>query len=320
MTTTVTTRTEYLERLRDLLPTRDARRILEEVDGLLQDRMEAELADADVDAAEAERRALAALGPADVLAENLASSPLRVDLATRRLFVRLLAVTFAVHLVLSIVLTVAGSERAAIPGLLGPLPRAPLAAVFSGVLAILLIDTGGLFLVFALFGRGKAPAALPRLQLHMKESRRDAALGLVLLALLALILHPFRDQIFAVRTEDGFVPFLAQDLLFVLPVVDIALVLFAIRQIVVLIHGGEHVIGVVADAIGSVVLGVALVFAATRGALVSFPDQSLGRTGADVLEDIVTRVFLVLFLLGALGLAVRFVKRCFRIRQLLARP
>ena len=54
MSATVKTRTDYIERLRDLLPYRDSARILEEVDGLLQDRMEAEAADG-ASAVEAER-------------------------------------------------------------------------------------------------------------------------------------------------------------------------------------------------------------------------------------------------------------------------
>ena len=45
MRTRVEPRAEYLERLRDQLPYRDGQRILDEVDGLIQDRMDAEIAE-----------------------------------------------------------------------------------------------------------------------------------------------------------------------------------------------------------------------------------------------------------------------------------
>ncbi|MHC5011795.1 MAG: hypothetical protein ACYTG6_12765, partial [Planctomycetota bacterium] len=122
MTTATLSRTDYMDRLRDLLPYRDGARILEEVEGLLHDRIEVERHEHGVTMDEAERRALDALGTPESLAYQLVASPVEVDLATRRGFVRLLAVTFAAHLVLSIVLTVAGGAGPTIPGLLAPLP------------------------------------------------------------------------------------------------------------------------------------------------------------------------------------------------------
>lgn len=317
MTSAPTSRVEFIEQLRDLLPTREAKRILEDVDGLLLDRMEAELQEGDISAEEAEQIAIAALGTPEELATQLTSAPLKIDFTTRRLFVRLLAITFAVHLLLSIVLTVAGGKGPALPGLLGPLSTDSLGGVFTGVLSIALIDTGALFLIFAIFGRGKAPTGLPALRLRTATSRRDAALGLVLLGLIWLILHPFRDEVFAIRTGDGMVGFLAPDLVAVLPVFDVALALFAVRQIVILVGWGEHPLGVLADALASLALAVGLVLAATRPDIIRFPDGVLATQTAHALEDLVTRVFLLIFIGAALFLVVRFVKRLLRLRQLL---
>jgi len=317
MNTAPPTRTDFIEQLRDLLPSKEARRIIEDVDGLLQDRMEVEQQERGASPEEAERIAVEALGSAEELATQLIRAPLKVDFTTRRLFVRLLAITFAVHLLLAIVLTAAGGDGPALPGLLGPLSTQSLGGVFTGVLSIALIDTGALFLVFALIGRGKAPAGLPALRLRTATSRRDAALGLVLLALIWLILHPFRNEVFALRSGDKLVGFLADDLVAVLPVFDVALVLFAIRQIVILVGWGEHPLGVLADALASLALAVGLVLAATRPETIRFPKGVLAPATAQTLEDLVTRVFLLVFIGAALFLVVRFVKRLLRLRQLI---
>lgn len=319
MSAPVDTRTEYLEKLRDLLPYRDGRRILDEVDTLIQDRMDAEMAAGGAPVAEAERRALEALGPAERLAEELSVAPaISIDLATRRTFVRLLATTFVVHLLLSIVLTVAGSSGPAIPGILHPVTTQPLGALISSVLSILLVDTGALFLIFALFGRGKAPPQLPTPRLRSAASRRHAVLALVLLGLVALILHPFRDQIFAIRDGDHMVGILADPLVALLPFVDVVLGLLALRQVAILVAGGEHPFEVAVDALATLGLAVVLAVAATRPELVRFPEGTLGKSAAASLSELMTRVLLLVFVAGALFLAAHFVKRAFRLRQLIA--
>lgn len=318
MTTEVASRTDYLEQLRDRLPYRDGPRILEEVDGWIEDRIEAERERGVESEAEAERRALEAMGAPDRLASKLIASSVSIDLGTRRTFTRMLAVTFATHLLLSIVLTVAGASRPAIPGLLGPLPREPLAATFASVVSLFLLDTGALFLLFALLGRGKAPPQLPAMRLHARAGRRDAAQALVLLGLVALILFPFRDQIFAVRDGDRMVGFFAADVVALLPAVGVGLALLAVRQIATLVAGSENAIGIAADALASLLLALVLAYAATRPELVRFPQEPLGQNAATVLSDLTTRVLLLVFVGAAVFLLVRFLKRCFRLRQQLA--
>lgn len=313
---TTSSRAEYLERLRDLLPPRDADRIVRDVEGLLLDRMDAEQAEGGATPEEAERRAVTALGSPEVLAEQLVSDPVHVDLATRRSFLRLLAVVFAVHLFLDIVLTVAGGKEAVFPGLLGPFPTRPVGALFSAVLSVFLADVGALFCLFALLGPHRAPALLPDLDLRTRATRRSAVATLILLALVALILHPFRDTIFAVRTPDRLVGFLTSDVLQVLPVFDAGLVLLALRQVLLLSRGGERMPEVVLDALASLVLAAGLVLVAAGGDLVSFPDEALGHGAAETLSDLVTRAFLLVFVVAALFLTVRFVKRAIRVRRL----
>ena len=318
MRTRVEPRAEYLERLRDQLPYRDGQRILDEVDGLIQDRMDAEIAEGRLAPEVAERRAVEALGSADDLARELMAPTVQIDLATRRTFTRVLATVFAVHVLLSIVLTVAGTQGRVIPGILHPIAVQPFAALVSSVFSIFLMDAGGVFLVFALFGHGKAPSRLPALRMRQKASRRDALLALVLLGLVALILHPFRDQIFAIRNGDGMVGILAEDLVALLPFLDVVLGLFALRQLLVLITGGEHPAEVFVDALASLGLAVWLIVAATRSDLVRFPDGTLGKSVATTLSGLTTRVLLLVFVAAALFLVVHFVKRCFRLRQLVA--
>ena len=316
MTPTMKTRTDYIERLRDLLPYRDSARILEEVDGLLQDSMEAET-ESGASPNEAEARAVQALVPAEHLAEQLLAPAVRVDLATRRTSSRMLAVTFAVHLLLAIVLTVAGTGDAGIPSLLGPLPTSSLAAVFGGVLSIFFMDAGALFLLFALLGRGKAPSMIPTLKLHAPTNKRDSVFGLVLVALLALVFHVFRDAIFALQTPEGLVPILAPAVIELLPLLDLVLVLVAARLMLNLAPGREHVAGVALDALASLALAVFLVLVATRSELVVIPESTLGRQSATTFGGLLTRVLMLVSLAAALFLTVRFVKRVIRARQLL---
>ena len=67
-----------------------------------------------------------------------------------------------------------------------------------------------------------------------------------------------------------------------------------------------------------VALAVGLVLAATRSELVRFPEGVLQGQTADVLSDLVTRVFMLIFIGAALFLTVHFVKRLLRLRQLMA--
>jgi hypothetical protein len=310
-----TPRAQYLERLRDLLPYREGGRIVAEVEGLLADRVDAErerLGDA-----EAERQALAALGPPEVLVESLAAGPAAVDRATRRAFVRTLGVLFAGHLLLSVLLTVAGGSTFAIPGLLGPLPSRSLSGVASGVLALFLLDTGAVFLLFACMGRGGAARAFPRVSLREEWRPRDAVLGLVLLGLLALLLHPLRDGVFALQTPDGSVPILSPDLAALVPFATVVLALFAVRQVLFLRARGEDPASVAVDALASLALVALLVLAATRSELVRFPAAPLGDAAAAALGNLVARVLLVVFVGAAVLLAARFVRRTLRFRELL---
>ncbi len=320
MSTRVDARTEYLEQLRDLLPYREGGRILGEVDLLIQDRMDAEMTAGRTAPDEAERRAVEALGPADKLARELMAPSVTIDLGTRRAFSRLVAITFAVHLLLAVVLTVAGTAGRVIPGLVHPLAAQSFGALFSSVLSIFLVDTGALFLLFALLGRGKAPTQLPRPRLRQAASRRDAVQALVLLVLVTLILHPFRDQIFAIRDGDRLAGIFAPPVVGVLPLVDVGLGLLAVRQIVILLTGGEHALEVLIDGGAAFVLAGAMALAATRSEIVRFPAGSLGKTASNSLAELVTRVMMLVFVAASLFLVAHAVKRAFRFRQLLAAP
>jgi hypothetical protein len=311
------TRTEYLERLRDLLPPKEAPRILADVEGLLLDRMEAAEKDQGLAPPDAERRAVQALGSPEALADQLVSSPLQLDRTTRRAFVLWFAVVLAGHLLLSIVLTAAGGAGAGIPGLLGPLDRSSIPALLSGLLAIVLMDAGAVLLCFVFLGRGRVPSGLPRLGLSPAWSRRDSALALVLLSLVAvLLLEPVRDAILAVRYAGRTHPLVSPDAAALVPWAYAVLGLHAVRHLMIFARRGEGAAAVATDAVASLATVALLVLVSTRD-LARLP-EGMGRETAAVLADLLARVFLVVLVGSAFLLSVRAVKRILRLRDLLA--
>ncbi len=313
-------RQAYLDRLEELLPAKEASRVREEVEALIQDRIEEELERSpEIDEAEAEQAALAALGPAETLADDLVSSPLTISLATRRTFVRSLAAVFCCHLLLSVALTFAGAKWDSIPGILAPLPEEPFAAVFLGVITIFLIDTGALLCVFVAIGRAAPDKLRPSTPLHAGWTRRGAIEGLVLLGLMAILVNLFLDAVFSVRHGNEMRPFLAEDLKGLVPCINGVLALFAIQPLLTLRGMGHGVLGTASDGIASLSAS-ALLVAATRGNLVQMPtSDKLMRDAADVVTNLIERVFLVVFLLGALLLMLRFVSNALRLRRQLRR-
>ncbi len=309
-----TERDDYLERLEELLPAREAARVRMEVDALIEDRIEEQLErDPEVDPSDAQRAALRALGPAEQLADELVSSPLVIPLATRRTFVRVLAAVFACHLLLSVALTFAGATWDSIPGLLAPLPNEPFAAVFLGVITIFLIDTGALLCIFVAIGRAAPDRLRPTAPLHARATRKGAVQGLLLLVLMALIVNLFLDEVFSVKHGDEFRPFLASDFKSIVPYVNLVLAFFALRHILTLLDRGETAMATAAEALGCLSGAALLVIAATLGKLVEMPTSSkLGREAAEVLDNLIERVFLVIIVIGALLLMLRFVRLAIR--------
>jgi hypothetical protein len=308
----------YLERLHDLLPARDARRVVREVEALMLDRAEAEAAGG-AGGDEAERRALVHLGSPEVLADSLVDAPLVIRMTTRRAFGRWLIVLIAGHLLLSLLLTLAKSDAAAIPGILAPLPRAPWAATVTAVIGIVLLDLGLLLALFAFLGGLRGRSRLPALALGTPAcTRAEAVRGLVLLGLLAVLAHPLRDTVFAIRRGDQMVPFLAPDLVALVPWVDVLLGLCALRFVLVLVGRGTGAAALALDALAGLTGIALLLMASTRSEIVRLPEDALGAETAAVLSDLITRAFLVLFVGAALLLTLRVVKRLLRLKQVLA--
>ena len=308
----------FVERLRDLLPARDAERVVREVESLVLDRAEAEAADG-AGGAEAERRALAHLGTPEALADTLVSAPLSIGLSTRRAFARWLVVLVAGPLLLALLLTLAKADAAAVPGLLAPLPLSPWYAALTAVLGQVLLDVGLLLVLFALLGRLRGRQGVPSLQLTAPAwSRADALRGLLLLILLAVVAHPLRDAIFSVRRAGEAHPFLAPDLVALLPWLDVVLGLCALRCALVLAKKADGAAVLVVDALAGLGGVALLLLAATRSEVVRLPSDVLGADTAHVLNDLVTRAFLVVFVVAALLLTVRVVQRLLRLKRALA--
>lgn len=307
----------YLERLRDLLPATEAERVVAEVESLIHDRVEA--MGPDVPPLEAEQRALARLGVPEALIDTLAEEALSVGVSARRSYARWWFVLASCHLVLSIALTLAGSTQPAVPGLLGPLATGSLWSTLTSALGVLLVDTGLLFAWFALTQAWGRPGRLGAPDLPRGWSKPDALRTLVLLALLAVILHPLRDDLFAVRAEGRSLPFLSADLVSLLPWLDAVLGLVALRCVVVLAGRGAsalaHGVDLLAGALGLVLL----VLVATRSTVVDLPSELLGGPTAEVLNAVLTRAFLTIALVSAVFLCVSVVRRALRLTQALGR-
>jgi hypothetical protein len=320
MTVAVRPLDAYLDRLRDALPPAKADAVVAEVSSLVDDRVEQTGKTREDPTAVAQ--ALDALGPPEALASALVGGGLTIDLATRRAYVRLLAVVFAGHLLASIVLTVVGAKDALVPGLVSPLPSGSAVATAFGVLGILPLDAGLLGASFALLGRERAPAVLARLRLAVPGSRREAGTSLLLLGLLAVLANvaAVRDAVFAVGSGASRVPLLSADAIALVPWIDAVLGLFALRHLLLLASGGERAAGVAVDALASLAATVVVVIALTRDALVRVASSpALSEDQAKLFENLLYRVLVMVLFVAGILLATRFVKRLLRLRDLLAR-
>jgi hypothetical protein len=307
-------REDYLHRLEDVLPTRELARVREDVDALIQDHVDGvREGDPELSEIEAERRAIAALGSPERLAEELGvSSSVSIPLSVRRAFVRALAVFFGGHLLLSVVLTVAGSESPAIPGLLMPLPKGPFLSVLLSVITIFLIDAGAILVLFATLGTRTSMPSFPHLRMRDRWNRRDAWQGLCLVVLLAVVFNFLLDPIFSVKEGNGWTPFLSADLRALVPYVNIPLAFLAGRHILTLFGRGSSAAAIGADAGAALVGSVLFAIAAAQAELVNMPSGSLGTDAAHVLDSLIERVFLLVFIVAAMLLLGRFVRQALR--------
>jgi hypothetical protein len=310
---------DYLERLRDVLPPRQASSIVAEVASLIEDRIE-QMGDGK-DSAAAVDRALAALGSPETLATSLSGGQAAAQVATRNAFGRLLPLVFGVHLLLAIVLTVVGAGTAFVPGLIGALPTTSALATAFGVLGVFFVDVGVVVVVLALLGRDRVPALLHRVRLDVPGTRRDAILSLVLLVLIAVIVNvpKFRDALFALGAGEARSPLLSPEVLALLPACNGVILLFALRHAVLAISGTERVQGLALDALASLAAAALAVLLMTRDELVRIPGNAgLSEEQARTFSDLIVRVAFIVCLSGALLLVARSIRRLLRIRQILA--
>lgn len=307
----------YLERLRDVLPHDRAAAVTTDVASLIEDRIDAE--GPGVDRAAAVERALSALGPPEALAAALAGEATSGDAVTRRAFGRLVPILFAAHLLVAVVLAVAGAGTTLVPGIVAALPTSsPLATAF-GVLGILFADIGFATVLVLLLGRERAPALLHRLRLEMPGTRREALLSLVFLALLAAILDvpAVRDRLFALGVGEARSSLLGEDALGLLPAANVVLGLFALRHAALLVSGTERVGTVALDAAASLAAAGFSVLVMTHDALIRVPESAgLSAEQARTLSELLVRTLFVVALVAGVLLVARFVRRVLRIRQL----
>jgi len=299
-----------------LLPAPESERVRGDVEAMILDHAEAAReADPALDADEAERLALESLGTPEAMADALVDRPVRITWATWRSVQRMLWVLVPCHLLLSVLLTAAGSTTPALPGLLGPLPTSSWAATALAVCGVIVVDVGLVVLLHAVFGAqlGRIrPIADPRLSV----TRGDAVRRLVFLALVAVLVNGLLKRLFTVEFASGeAASFLVDDLLALVPWANVVLALFAVRDIGALLRPSSARTLWSADTVASAAAAVLMVFSAARPELVRFPADRLGPAPAYVLTSLVTRLFVFLLVVGALISALRAVGG---VRRLLA--
>ena len=295
----------YLTELADLLPAREARRVRDDVSAMILDRADA-LRDADpnMDAETAELRALDALGTPAQLAEQLAEHPVRVPWATVRAFQRTLWIVVPCHLLLAILMTVAGADGRAAGGMMGPIPAAPWPATLMAILKIALVDVGALTVLYWFLRRRSSDWRGARTPLRI-TSKQETISSLVLIALLAVIVNGLVPRIFAVDVGGATQTFLSGPVLALLPYCNLILAAFAGRDLFRLFrHGGARA-PVLLDAAASLGGGALMLVAASRPSLVEMPELPLGAATSGALGELLTRVFLLLLLVGALAAVAR---------------
>lgn len=319
MSDVLSPREDYLQRLEDLLPTTEMTRIREDVDAIIQDHAAGvQEAEAGLSAADAERRAVAALGSPERLAEELGiATAVSIPHTVRRAFVRALAVFFAGHLLLSIVLTVAGAESPAIAGLLTPLPKGPFLAVLLSVVTIFLIDAGAMLVVFSAMGARRSVASFPHHGVRDLWTRKEAWQGLFLLALFAVVFNFLLDRVFSIQQGGEWTPFLSTSLKQIVPYLNVVLLLLAARNVLALRGHAGSPAGIVLDALAALTGCVLLTVAALSDGLVDIPTSSLGADAAGVLDSLIERVFLLVFIVTALMLLARFVRQALHLQRVL---
>ncbi|MCA9314925.1 MAG: hypothetical protein H6806_11425 [Planctomycetes bacterium] len=306
----------WIARLSALLPAAEAERVRTDVEAMILDHAEAACsADPALDPAEAERLALESLGSPEDMADALVDRPVRVTWATWRSVQRMLWVLVPCHVLLSVVLTAAGSTTPALPGLLGPLPTSSWAATALAVFGVLVVDVGLVVLLHAVFGAhlGRIrPLGDPRLS----ANRGDAVRRLVFLALVAVLVNGLLKRLFTVEFASGeAASFLVDDVLALVPWANVVLALFALRDVAALVRPASARALWATDTLASAAAAILLVVAASRPELVRFPADRLGPPTASLLTSLVTRLFVFLFVVGALVSALRAVGG---IRRLLA--
>lgn len=308
----------WLDRLRESLPPARADEVVAEVDALIEDRLAAEAPGPVSD--EAATRALASLGSPEALAQAIDDEGIVVSGGTRRAFGRALAVVFAAHLLLSAVLTAVSPSATLLPGLVSTLPMSSPFSTAVGVAGILFLDVGLLVAAFAILGRERSHWLLLKLRAPVPGTRRDAVLSLVLLALVAAIvnLEVLRDRVFSVETETGRAGILAPDLIALIPFLDAMLGLYALRQVVRLLHRGDGIRALAIDGLAALSGTIVSALVLTRAEVVRIPQSaSLTAAQATLFSDLLHRIALLVALVAGVLLLTRFVRRALRVRELI---
>ena len=103
--------------------------------------------------------------------------------------------------------------------------------------------------------------------------------------------------------------FLASEIRAIVPWANVVLVLFVLRDIASFLRPGEARAPLALDVAGCLAAACVFVVAASRPEIVRFPQERLGGSTAGLLTSLVTRLFVLILVLGALAAVVRAVRQ-----------
>ncbi|MFB3066306.1 MAG: hypothetical protein ACE10D_07305 [Planctomycetota bacterium] len=243
--------------------------------------------------------------------------------ATRPFLIQTAAL-FAAHFLLVLGATVAGRSLDLPFGSITPLPLPPHPlALFLRAFETLCFDTGFMLLVYAALPKVQRLIRLPHLKLSTDVDRTRKLESVFFLALTAVVLNFFRDDLLAlyVPAEEGSAqvplvgPGLSENLLFL----NVWLAAMIVRDLLYARYKERRTTLVVDIFAGMCGLFVLLrLVAAEKLVDLSGAHESLGRS-AEGMGALLNSVFVIVAVVGAALLAARTMQRVFRLAQLRGR-
>jgi len=241
-----------------------------------------------------------------------------------RLYVVHTLIVFAAHFLLVVGATLSDAALRLGPFHVPPIadPRHPIELVMR-VLRTLIFDAGLVLAVYALLPRVGRLVGFPRTALSVRPTAARCLRGAFFLGLVLLVVNVFRDSLFALYVRDGVgegmlrIPFTGRGISDNLLLLNIWLGLSIVREILYA-KWGERRVTLGLDLVATLSGLFCLLRIVATKQLVDLTStaatEELGAS-ADTAAAVLNTVFVAIALIAAAALAVRVVRRGFRLAQ-----